>query len=330
MMTMQVRNYCTLFNINYVAYARSLYDSLDAINEPYMLFMFCMCDESYDFLSKLDLKNAKLVHYSELEEFIPELLVAKANRSMVEYFYTCSPCICDYVLNQNSHIDMVTYLDADLYFFSSPEPIFQELNTNSIGIISHDFSWWQKRSLQYGKYNVGWINFRKDEDGLKCLGDWKRNCLDWCYQKVEKDRYADQKYLNFWPENYNNVHEITNKGANLAMWNLAKRKLTKVNSVIFVNEDKLIFYHFANLKQINENVFKTELSRLFIPTKGILKDDIYVPYIKMLIKNKYKNAKIVAKKDIHLSNFKAKIINLSKIIRQSLFPDLIEINTNAK
>jgi hypothetical protein len=45
-----------------------------------------------------------------------------------------------------------------------------------------------------------------------------------------------------------------------------------------VNEKELIFYHFANFKQISRNTFKTDLSRVFVRLDGIIKNKIYVPY----------------------------------------------------
>ena len=83
-----MRFYCTHFDINYLAHSRSLYDSLLLNKEPFTLFMFCQCNESYEILTGIAYQNAILIHFSELERFTPNLLTAKGNRSKVEYFYT--------------------------------------------------------------------------------------------------------------------------------------------------------------------------------------------------------------------------------------------------
>lgn len=320
-----MRYYCTNFDINYIAHAKSLYNSLQLNNDSFTLFMFCMCDESYNHLEKLKLKNAVLVHFRDLENFIPELLIAKSNRTRVEYFYTCSSAICYYSLKNFINADIVTYLDADLYFFSSPEPIFKELGNKSIGIMKHNFNWFSKRNLKYGKYNVGWINFKNDEIGLLCSKQWMENCIEWCYQRVENERYADQKYLDEWPSKYKNLYIFKHKGANLGPWNLSNYKLSKIDNKIFVDNDVLIFYHFANLKQIDYCHFKTDLSRAFIRTAGVLKTDIYIPYIKMLVKNQNGDSKFLAKKDSHLSQKGVVITKISRYLRTIAFPDFIEI-----
>ena len=318
-------NFCTHFDINYIAHARSLHDSLVANCESFTLYMFCMCDESFHSLKKNNYPNVVLIHFSELESFVPELLIAKANRSMVEYFYTCSPATCYFVLNSFEDVDLITYLDADLYFFSAPDAVFSELGDKSVGMIEHRFSRFAKRNIVYGKFNVGWLNFRKDSDGMRCLKDWMDDCINWCYQRLEGDKYADQKYLDTWPVKYNNVKIIENKGANLAFWNISNYKLKKNEDVIYVDEDRLIFYHFANLKQIDSLLFKTDLSRVFARTAGIVKNDIYLPYVKKLILYKNNKPKIFAKKDAHISGIYSFIVNMTRMLRDRFFPDLIEV-----
>jgi hypothetical protein len=321
-----MRYYCTNFDINYVAHAKSLHHSLLLHGGEFTLLMFCMDDDSYKHLDELKLQNARLIHYNELEKFIPELLIAKANRTRVEYFYTCSSAISYFTLQNYKEADIVTYLDADLFFFNSPEPVFEEFGNSSVGIIEHKFKFFAERSLRYGKYNVGWINFRNDENGLACVTDWKNDCIEWCYQKIEANRYADQKYLDAWPAKYKGVHEFKHKGANLGPWNLPNYKLSKVDGKVYVDEQPLIFYHFANLKQINHNLFKTDLSRSFIKTTGVLKEDIYIPYIKELIKNTSPNKIFSAKKDIHIQGINILMANLSRYIRQLILPDWIRMD----
>lgn len=320
-----MRYYCTHFDVNYIAHARSLYDSLLNIGEPFTLFMFCQCDESYAILSKIAYEFAQPIHYSALENFTPELKLAKENRSKVEYFYTCGPAACNYVLNNFRKVDIINYLDADLYFLSSPEPLFTEFGNNSIGIIDHKFSWLTKRNIRYGKYNVGWISFRNDLIGRLCLTDWMNNCIDWCYQRFEDGKYADQKYLDNWPKDYKNVKVLGNIGANVGLWNISNYKIRKMNDRVMVDNTPLIFYHFANLKQVSSNVYKTDLSRAFIRTADVIKEDVYLPYINKLIVNKNPQQQIFAKNDSHISGVFEIYVKFTRFLRSMIFHDLIEI-----
>lgn len=318
------RHFCTHFDSNYLPHAMSLHKSLISNHENAILFMVCMDENCFSILSNLQLERVELIKINDIENQFPELVIAKSNRSLVEYFYTCSSVICYYIIKKNSYITEITYLDADLFFFSNPEPIFSELEAASVGIIAHKFSFFTRRNEKYGIYNVGWITFKNDMNGLACLSSWMNKCLDWCYQVVEKERYADQKYLDYWQSEFENVHVIQNKGANLAIWNISNYKITKKN-VVYVDNTPLIFYHFANFKQIGPREFKTDLSRVFKSLSGVIKEDIYMPYVRSIINFSNNNSYIKAKKDSHVSGIYAYVRKNAHSIQQFLFPDTIKI-----
>lgn len=318
--------YCTHFDSNYLGHARNLLYSLENCESDFKLFMFCFDQVSFDKIVELNNKNVVPIHHEDLESFFPELKIAKQNRNFVEYFFTCSPATCNYVISNFSEVGLITYLDADLFFFSSPNEIFNELVDSSIGIISHRFNFFTKRNKVYGKYNVGWVSFRRDTQGLKCLNDWMKDCIEWCYQKIEKTRFADQKYLDYWPDKYKGVKVIENIGANVAIWNVKNYTLNFDGYNIMVNNKPLIFYHFANLKQIDENLFSTDLSRVFVSLRGVLLDRVYKPYAKLLLQNKLDTFQIKAKKDNHVSGFKSIIREFSRKLRSVFYSDKLYIN----
>jgi hypothetical protein len=154
-----------------------------------------------------------------------------------------------------------------------------------------------------------------------------RNCIEWCYQKVEKKRFADQKYLDNWPRTYQNVYVIKNIGANVATWNVGSYKVSKKGGEIFVGDQKLVFYHFANFIQIDENSFKTNLSRVFISLKGVLKENIYFPYALEIRKNNVLSKKIIPKKDNHFKkNLSGIFLTFSRKIRDFYYDDTIRLD----
>jgi len=318
--------FCTHFDSNYLPHAKSLHSSLIKHLKDAVLFMFCMDNKSFLELSKLNLKSAILIHHDELESFFPQLINAKKNRDRVEYFYTCSPLICNYIIQTNPQVDQITYLDSDLYFFDSPLPIFDELNGYSVGIIEHKFNFFTKRNKKYGNFNVGWVTFKKDANGLACLNDWSDKCLEWCYQKLETNRYADQKYLDYWQKDFKNVKVISNIGANVAIWNIKNYKILKRDNKIYIDDFPLIFYHFANLKQLNKNSFSTSLSRVFVSCEGLLKNEVYLPYLKEFLNHQNQDSISISKKDIHSKGFITFIRNCSRKVRLFFYNDIIKID----
>ena len=86
----------------------------------------------------------------ELEAAVSELTTVKKDRSRLEYYYTCGPAFIRYLMERYPRIDMITYLDADLYFFSDPAPLFEEFEGHSIGVVGHHLPQFRK-DIRQGK-----------------------------------------------------------------------------------------------------------------------------------------------------------------------------------
>lgn len=317
--------YCTLFDSNYVAHALSLADSLRRFSPTMPIVMFCMDEGALETVTTSDLPNLIAISLLELEQKTVGLSETKADRTRVEYFYTCTPAICSYVLNNLEDVESVTYLDADLYFFSSPSPVFEELAGKSIGIIEHRYSRPQ-RGRDYGRFNVGWITFRNDDNGRRCLADWTSNCIDWCYQRFDGDKYADQKYLDKWPVDYAGVHVVQHKGANVAPWNVATYQLNADASGIFVDEEKLLFYHFAGFGQVGFRKFKSGLSAHRLQTSGLLLERIYKPYANSIVRFSDPRERIVEKPPSHVSGPVKFARQLLRGWRTLRYPDVFSVS----
>lgn len=283
-----------------------------------------MDTHTHEYLKNSNKPNIKLYQIQDLENEINGLKAAKENRNKVEYFFTCSPAVCKYVLLKNPKISSITYLDSDLYFFSSPSIIFDEIGDHSIAIIEHRFHWITKRQIKYGKFNVGWVTFKNDIEGNKCLDKWLADCLDWCYQKVEEERFGDQKYLDKWPSSYKNLKIVQNIGANVAIWNIKNYRWSLKNNKVYVNNTPLVFYHFANIYQIDNYQFNTNLSRVFMPLKGVIKENVYKVFLKNIVEYLSKTS-IKYKRDNHIKGFKKMIFKTSRLFRAFIFNDIIEI-----
>lgn len=247
------RNFCTYFDKNYLLRGLALYRSLLENCNDFQLWILCFDEQSHSLLKKLNLDKVRLIQLYDFED--EKLLVVKKTRSAVEYYWTCTPSLLLYILKNNSHLDSITYLDADLFFYNSVGSIFNELGDSSIMIIAHNFSkdqeWREKTS---GKYNVGMVYFKNDYDASECLNWWRKKCLEWCYGRYDNGKLGDQLYLNDWPERFKNVYILKNLGADVASWNVRNYNFYKTDEKIFLKDKKsgdifpLIFYHFHGVK----------------------------------------------------------------------------------
>lgn len=277
-------NFCTLFDSYYLDKGIALYRSLEKVAEDFHLYIFCFDDKSREVLRKQNFSHATVLHHSDFEN--ESLLKLKAERSKAEYCWTCTPVIIEYVL-QNYPVESCTYIDADLYFFANPAVLFDEIEEAGADIVitEHRFtnSLKDKRYLRRsGKYCVEFNYFNQSKHAKEALDWWKERCFEWCYHLYEPERMGDQKYLEKFPVLFSGVHELQHLGGGAAPWNLAQYELVQNPEEITLKERKsgrefpLVFYHFQNVRYLNEDKVNINSGTHSKP----LKEAIYRPYLK--------------------------------------------------
>lgn len=251
---MTPKYFCTLFDKNYLLKGVAMLRSLSRHCPGAHVHVLCMDDQTQHILTQLALPNTTCIPLSALED--DALLAAKKDRSVAEYCWTLSPCLPWYVLQNNQHIPLITYVDADLLFYSPVQPLFDEIGGASIAIIEHRFTPRLQHLEVKGRFCVEWVSFRRDEEGLACLSRWRAQCIEWCYYRLEDNRMGDQKYLDEWPERYSSVHILQHPGAGIAPWNYPQYRFDQTaDGSVTVNNSLLVFYHFHQLQLLDNGKF---------------------------------------------------------------------------
>ena len=277
------RYFCTYFDHRYLPRAMALHASLVRHVKDFSLCALCLDDTAHRALEALALPGVDVVGLGDLESADPDLVKAKEGRSRVEYYFTLTPALSRFALDRHPDADLMTYLDADLYFFGSPEPLYEELGKGSTAIIEHRFAPGLEWRLKFGRFNVGWVSHRRDGEGLACLEGWRKDCLEWCFDRVEEDRFADQKYLDRWPEAHGGVVVLEHKGANVAPWNAARYGLRLERGVrILVDDAPLIFFHFHGLVRLASWLYDPCLRRYGIRGSRVIRRIVYSGYLREL------------------------------------------------
>jgi hypothetical protein len=276
------RAYCTYFDHNYLPRGLALYHSLQQHAPGAQLWVLCLSDACYRTLLALDLPTLVPVRLADFEAADPDVAATRSTRSLIEYYFTCSPAWMLFVLDSTLDAEWVTYLDSDLFFFASPDPIYDEMKDAAFGIIPHRFSCGLEDYRRFGLYNVGWVSTRRRDDGIAALRWWRERCIEWCYDRVEGDRFADQRYLDRMPEMFSGIHVISHLGANLAPWNLADCRLEWNNGRVEIERRyQLVFFHFYGIKRSGGYYFTGH--RLYhAPFSSLMKDRLYKPYVAAL------------------------------------------------
>lgn len=234
-------NYVTLLDSLYIPQFLSLHSSMERHVPCYVLWAVCVDTQSFDSLTKLALDNVKCINLIDYEN--ERLLVAKQNRSRGEYCWTLTPFSFDFVFSLDPDVQRLTYLDADMWFLDDPWPIFNEFEASGKAVLmtEHGYSPEYDQSSTSGKYCVQFLTVVRGECD-PVIKWWQDRCIEWCYNRIEDNKFGDQKYLEEWPKLFSGLtHVLTHKGFTLAPWNVLR----------FPYSEALIF-HFHGVKFVNK------------------------------------------------------------------------------
>jgi hypothetical protein len=274
-------NFCTLFDSHYFSRGIAMYESLVRECEDFHLYIFAFDDACLRALKSLTYPHMTVISLSEFED--DELLKVKPSRSIAEYCWTCTSSTILYVL-KNYRADQCTYLDADLYFFSSPAVLFEEMGDSSILITEHRYTPKYDKAKARGTYCVQFISFKNDTRGLKALYWWRDRCLEWCYARLEDGKFGDQLYLEDWTIRFEGVHVLQHLGGGLAAWNIQQYDIYLCNGKLLGKEYRTgkefpaVFYHFHYVRLFRNGFI--ELGRRELSSAVL--DLLYRPYVQIL------------------------------------------------
>lgn len=273
-------NFCTLFDINYIHRGLALYNSLKKHCPQFHLWILCMDEEVFSILQKLNLNSVTLIKLGDFED--ESLLKVKNKRTKGEYCWTCTSSLIMYVFKK-FNIGICTYLDSDIFFYSDPGILLDEIGDNSVIITEHRYTKKYDQTKTSGKYCVQFMTFKNNQRGLHILKWWRAQCINWCFARFEDGKFGDQKYLNDWTERFEGVHVLQNIGGGVAPWNVQQYEILKEKGGIFVSEkndkSRLVFFHFHLLKFIEGGKVSLGIYELPISSRKFL----YSAYIQELL-----------------------------------------------
>ncbi|MBQ0157115.1 MAG: hypothetical protein KBT22_11165, partial [Bacteroidales bacterium] len=273
----------TLYNSNYSAKGLAMYYSLLRHCQAFHLYIFAFDNILVEALNKMKLEHVTVVTLKEFED--EELLKVKQTRTAGEYCWTCSSSTILYCL-EHFNIDSCTYIDADLYFYSDPQVLIDEMGEKDVSIIPHRYTPKYDQSKTAGIYCVQFMTFKNTPKGLEVLKWWRERCLEWCYARHEDGKFGDQKYLDDWLMRFDCVCELQNLGGGVAPWNQQQYAFRKEkNEIVGIEEStgkkfNVIFYHFHNLRSFSCGIFRDYRIALDYELPNDVKKLLYLPYIK--------------------------------------------------
>jgi hypothetical protein len=241
--------YCTIITANYFFYAKALFDSIKKYDSNLNFQVLVVGDFEEDLIYngieviKLDLlKSCFQQDYNSIKHY--EVDEASKLR------WALKPLFLKYLLLKRK-FDKALFLDPDLYFYSNPLFLFDDLNDKDVIITPH----WRSKDPVLDPDNFNWLF----TGGLFNAGFFgcnanSINILDWwlkaCSYKMEKADgfYVDQVYLNLMPIYFSGQVEILqHKGCNVATWNIIECERSIVGNAVLINKEyPIVFIHYTN------------------------------------------------------------------------------------
>ena len=247
-----MEHYVTLFDSKFLPMGLCLHDSLSEHAGSFHLWVICMDELVFEQLAQLNVPNLTSIRLSDVED--NRLKEVKPTRSSGEYCWTLTPFTPEIVFKLAPDAKRVTYLDADLFFFDSPDSFFEELENSDKHVLITEHAYapeYEFRSETSGKFCVQFMTFMRTKEAIEVLCWWQNRCLEWCYARVEDGKFGDQKYLDCWPELFDSqVHVLTQVEYTLAPWNV-NYFFKKIPEPIIP-----VFYHFHSLRILSPTKIK--------------------------------------------------------------------------
>jgi GT2 family glycosyltransferase len=269
--------FCTILDSADLPRALALHRSLSTHAGTFTLFALCLDEASAQGLRTT--ASTQVVPLTALTAVHPVLAAARTDRAPAEFKLTCKPWFLGHVLAQLPAGETVTLVDAGLYFFTQPADVFAAVGRASIALTPHRPPFAPDHLVRHGRFHAGWVTLRHDATGLAAAAEWSAQCAAWCFQLVEPGRFAEQKYLDAWPEKYPGTVSLDNAGINTVPANLAGATVT---AGPHLNGQPVVCFNFSEVTPLGAGLFDAGLHRLgFAPTDAV-RTHLYLPYLRQL------------------------------------------------
>jgi hypothetical protein len=244
-------HYYTSITSNYLPKARVLAHSVRR-HDPSAVFHLLLSDdpppgrdlqsEPFDTVLGLDELNIPNVRAWAFKHALVEMCTAVKGPGALEIVRRHAP-------------EKLVYFDPDIVVFNSLDGLSAELNDHSVlltphltdpektaaGVLDNEIS-----ALKHGIYNLGFIGFRCEGEGLRCMQWWADRLAEHCRDDIAGGLFTDQRWADHIPAMFDRVRILREPVYNVATWNLSNRRATgKAPDGLMINGKPLVFYHFS-------------------------------------------------------------------------------------
>lgn len=279
----------TLCSINYLAQAKTLFDSIHKSN-PSWHFIVGLVDKNVgnvdlSFLGceVLEVDKIGIEGFDEMVDLY----------SIVEFITAVKPFYFTYLLKKHPEVEKLVYFDPDIMVLHSLADLEKKLDDNDIILTPHftkpiqdSFSPTEKHVFNTGVFNLGFLAVKRSADTFNMLKWWEDKLRSECLLDLSQGYFVDQLWMNLVPAYFDKVLIDKHPGHNMAHWNLHERTITETAEGYLANEVPLVFYHFSHFHPGRPNEIAAYHNRYSFDSRPDLKK-LFRTYTDSLVKNRY-------------------------------------------
>jgi hypothetical protein len=208
-------------------------------------------------------------------------------RTRTEHMYTLGPAFL--AATMRKYGESCSYVDADLYAFSSAEPFFAEAGGAPAAFVGHNFApasrgcpgpTVESHATPFGSLNVGLMVF----NDVRVAQRWADLVKGWCFDRCElvngRWQFADQKYLEQLCDEFPGCVVIRNEAAMVGPWNVNALALWVKDGVPHFGGRPIGFFHFSALQLGPHGQWSPSRPEYQISEHAV--NTVYVPYLRAL------------------------------------------------
>lgn len=265
--------YFTICSKNFLAYARTLFESLRAV-EPGARCWVALCDR-IDGLVDFEEEEFEVLELVDLS--IPDVEEMAARYNITEFNTAIKPFAFQALFQLG--FSRVVYFDPDIYVCSALEEVDNAFEGGAEACLTPhtvepiEEGWFNdSQFLKYGVFNLGFVALRSTPRVHEILGWWARRLQHHCIIDLANGIFVDQKWVDLFPAFLNRVEVIRHPGYNVAYWNVPRRSVRLVDGRYLVNGLPLRFAHFSGNRLDDENCFTRHNPEVTLNRVGALRD----------------------------------------------------------
>ena len=277
--------YYSIYRKDYLYKGLVLYESMKMHDREFKFFLICMEDESLELLNKMNLIYLIPISIRDIEYFDKNIPALKEQRGEKTYIWTAKASAALYIFEKYKETDHVIWVDGDTEFISSPEPIYKEWGDNSVLLTAERFTGeYEYLGRLVGFYNTGFMGFKRDKIGIRCLEYFRERLQEWKNSEEEQGNWNDQLYVDDWLERFPNIGVANHDGINLTPFIVSRINVEKSgfinikDGIPHIKDTPIVLYHFMALKYYDGNEF--DLCNYWMKFDTHTINKLYIPYFR--------------------------------------------------